>query len=82
MKIIEKLISFFSKEKYKTAPLLIIRKDAEKENIKEYNTIEEAISELEDDLSVSKDKIVKIKSSLHNLRFKSIVKIKDGEIVQ
>lgn len=74
------LISLFTKKKSKSAPLLIIKKDADDENVKEYESIEEAIVNLENDPNISADKIEKLRSSLKNLKNKSSITIRNGEI--
>ena len=81
MKAVEKLKSFFKKKNPKPGPLLIIRKEAEDSHIKEYNSIEEAITDLENDPNVPADKIEKLKSSLNKLKSSSSIKIKNGEIM-
>lgn len=82
MKIIEKLISLFNKENSKTVPLLIIKKGTESEIIKEYNSIEEAIADLENDPNVSKEKIDRLKIALKSLKNKTTIKIINGEIIK
>jgi len=71
-------MSLFTKKNSKSAPLLIIKKDA---NVKEYRSIEEAIADLENDPNVPMDKIEKLKLSLKNLKNKTSIKIKNGEII-
>ena len=71
----------FSKKPTLSAPLLIIKKDADDTNIKEYNSIEEAIADLENDPNVPSDKIEKLKSSLKQLKNKTSIKIRNGEII-
>lgn len=63
------------------APLLIIKKEASDTNIKEYKSIEEAITDLESDPNVSKEKIEKLKSSLKSLKNKTSITIRNGEII-
>lgn len=82
MKIIEKLISLFKKENSKTVPLLIIKKGMENENIKEYNSIDEAIADLENDSNISKEKIDRLKIALKSLKNKTTIKIMNGEIIK
>ena len=81
MKAIEKLKNIFKRKDPNPGPLLIIRKEAEDSHIKEYNSIEEAIADLENDPNVPSDKIEKIKSSLKKLKSSSSIKIKNGEIM-
>ena len=71
----------FSKKPTLSAPLLIIKKDADDTNIKEYNSIEEAIADLENDPNVPSDKIENLKSSLTQLKNKTSIKIRNGEII-
>ena len=72
----------FTKKHSKSAPLLIIKKESDDVNVKEYISIEEAIADLENDPNVSTDKIEKLRSSLKNLKYKTSIKIRDGEIVK
>ena len=81
MKTIKKLIEFLTKKQSGSTPLLIIKKDADVNNIIEYKSIEEAISDLENDPNTSAEKIEKLRSSLNNLRNKSSIKIRNGEII-
>jgi len=64
-----------------SAPLLIIKKEADDANVKEYKSIEEAIADLETDLNVPSDKIEKLKISLKQLKNKTSIKIRNGEII-
>jgi len=73
---------FFAKKQSKSVPLLIIKKDADDANVKEYKSIEEAISNLENDPNVPSDKIEKLKSSLKQLKNKTSIKIRNGEILK
>ena len=82
MKILDKLIGFLKKNNSKTAPLLIIRKESDEADIKEYKSIDEAISDLENDPNVSADIVEKLKLSFKNLRNKTSIKIKNGEILK
>ncbi len=75
-------MSLFSKKQTKSVPLLIIKMDMDDSNTKEYLSIEEAIADLENDPNVSAEKIEKIRSSLKNLKIKSTIKIKNGDIIQ
>lgn len=75
-------MSIFSKKKSKSAPLLIIRKDADGSNEKKYESIEEAITDLEKDPNVPPDKIEKLKSSLKQLKNKTSIRIRNGEIIK
>lgn len=78
---IKKLMGLFSKKHADSSPLIIIKKNTADENVKEYQSIEEAIADLENDPNVSVEKIEKLKSSLKQLKNKTSIKIKDGEIV-
>lgn len=63
-------------------PLIIIKKSANDENITEYESIEEAILDLENDPNVSVEKIEKLRSSLNMLKNKTSIRIKDGELIK
>ena len=75
------LMRLFAKKLSKSVPLLIIKKNADDANVKEYNSIEEAIADLEYDPNVPSHKIEKLRSSLKNLKYKTSIKIRNGEIV-
>ena len=81
MKIIYRLLSFFHKEQSKSTPLVIIKQPKVDSDIKEYSSIEEAISDLESDPNVSAIKIEKLRSSLNQLKNKTSIRIRNGEIV-
>ena len=81
MNNLKKLKSLFTKKRSKSAPLLIITKDADDANIKEYQSIEDAISDLENDPNVPSYKIEKLKSSLKLLKNKTSIRIRNGEII-
>ncbi len=78
---IEKLLNFFSPKPVKNSPLLIIKQDSSDVNIKEYKSIEEAIADLENDPNVPSDKIENLKSSLKQLKNKTSIRIRNGEII-
>jgi len=95
LKIIKKLKDIFrnffsgrSGKKACTTPLLIIKKEAEQEStqsdsdVKIYSTIEEAIADFENDPNVPADKIEKLKASQKNLKNKTVIKIKNGQIIK
>ncbi|MCZ7603214.1 MAG: hypothetical protein M5R37_10110 [Melioribacteraceae bacterium] len=91
MRIVKELFSLFSKifsnhssKNYKPTPLLIIKKESLLNNsdVKEYNSIDEAIADLENDPNVPKEKIEKLKSSLRKLKDKTSIKIKNGELIK
>lgn len=75
-------MGLFTKKSSVSTPLLIIKKDADDVNVKEYMSIDEAIADLENDPNVSSDKIEKLKSSFKNLKNKTSIKIKNGEIIK
>jgi polyhydroxyalkanoate synthesis regulator phasin len=75
-------MGFFAKKHSVSAPLLIIKKDADDVNVKEYKSIEEAIADLENDPNVPTEKIEKLRSSLKNLKYKTSIKIRNGEILK
>ena len=74
-------MSLSSKKHPAAAPLLIIKKEASDTNTKEYNSIEEAIADLENDPNVSHYKIEKLRLSLNNLKHKTTIKIRNGELI-
>jgi hypothetical protein len=74
-------MGFFTKKHSVSAPLLIIKKGADDINIKEYKSIEEVIADLENDPNVPTCKIEKLRLSLKNLKYKTSIKIRDGEII-
>lgn len=78
---LKKLMFFFTKKPFQSAPLLIIKKDAGDLNVKEYQSIEEAIADLENDPNVPAEKIENLKSSLKRLKNKTSIKIRNGEII-
>lgn len=82
MKIIDKLKDLFRKDNSGNVPLLIIKKKTDEADTKEYNSIEEAIADLENDPNVPVEKIEKLKSSLQNLKNKTSIKIRNGEIIK
>jgi hypothetical protein len=89
MNTIKKLMYLFSKTTSKlsigkagTIPLLIIKKEADGANISEYRSIEEAISDLENDPNVPLDKIERLKLSLKQLKNKTSINIRNGEITK
>lgn len=68
-------------DKTESTPLLIIKKNVDDTKVKEYDSIEEAIADLENDPNVPSDKIEKLRSSLNNLKNKTSIKIRNGEII-
>ena len=79
---LKKLEHLFSKKQAVSAPLLIIKKKVDDDNVKEYNSIEEAIADLENDMNVPAEKIEKLKSSIRMLKDKTCIKIRNGEIIK
>lgn len=79
---LKKLKHLFTKKQSVSTPLLIIKKTADDANVKEYNSIEEAINDLENDPNVSAEKIEKLKSSVRMLKDKTSIKIRNGEIIK
>jgi len=75
------LMKIFSGKRTTSAPLLIIKQDTKEVNVKEYQTIEEAIADLENDPNVPSDKIEKLKLSLKQLKNKTSIRIRNGEIL-
>lgn len=73
---------FFVKKHAHSVPLLIIKQNADNSNVKEYKSIEEAIADLENDPSVLLHKIEKLKSSVKKLKDKTLIKIKNGELIK
>ena len=82
MNLIKRLFGLFRRKKSKPVPLLIIKRFADEGNIKEYNSIEEAIADLENDPNIPHDKVERLKSSYKNLKNKTSIKIRDGEIIK
>lgn len=82
MNILKKLTHFFIPKRLPQTPLLIIKKDTDEADVKEYRSIEEAIADLENDPNVPADKIEKIRISLNSLKSRTSIKIKNGEIVK
>ena len=52
------------------------------EEVKTYNTVEEAITDLENDPNLPKEKLEKLKCTLNELKLTGKVKIKNGEILK
>jgi len=82
MNIIRKLMNLISKKHAESLPLLIIKKNADDANVQEYTSIEEAIMSLENDPNVSAEKIEKLRSSLKNLKNKTSIRVRNGEIIK
>lgn len=71
-----------TREKSESAPLLIIKKVLNDSSIKEYKSIEDAIEDLANDPNVPKEKLEKLRTSLINLKNKTSIKIRNGEIIK
>ena len=82
MNIVKKICGLFKKKKSKSVPLLIIKRFTDDGNMMEYNSIDEAISDLEKDPNISAYKIEKLKVTLKNLKDKDTIKIIKGEIIK
>ena len=82
MNTIKKLMGFFTKKHSSSVPLLIIKKDSDDSNVREYKSIDEAISDLESDPNVPADILERLKLSFKNLKNKTSIKIKNGEIIK
>jgi len=81
MNFTEKLKIFFSGKHAFNSPLLIIKKDTDDANVKEYKSIEDAITDLENDPNVPAEKIENLKTSLKRLKNKTSIKIRNGGII-
>lgn len=80
--ILKNLRNSFIKKQSVSSPLLIIKKSADDTNVKEYNSIEEAIAHLENYPNVPSEKIEKLKLSVRMLKDKTSIKIRNGEIIK
>lgn len=74
-------MNLFNRKHAGTVPLLIIKKDAGGTNEKGYASIDDAIADLEKDPNVPADKLEKLKSSLKQLKNKTSITIRNGEII-
>lgn len=81
MDILKIIRSLLSKKQPTSAPLIIIKKDSDDVNIRKYESIDEAIADLENDPNVPSEKIEKLKASLKQLKNKTSIKIRNGEIL-
>lgn len=79
---LKKLLGLFRKKTTDPTPLIIIRKNTEESKITEFDSIEEAIASLEDNPHVSSEKIEQLRSSFKNLKNKTAIKIKNGELLK
>ena len=82
MNILKKLSGLFTLKRSSPAPVVIIKKDSDDTDVKEFTSIEEAISDLESDPNVPLAKIEKLRSSLKKLKNKTSIKIRNGEILK
>ncbi len=73
--MLKKLVRLFTKKQPAPLPLLIIKKGAGDENVKEYTSMEEAIADLESDPNVPAYKIENLRSSLKELKNKNTIKV-------
>jgi len=81
LKAFHTLFGLFRNKTKGSSPLLIIRKNGGDGFVKEYQSIEEAIAELETDPNTPIEKIEKLRVSVKNLKDKKIIKIKNGELL-
>lgn len=79
---LKNLKNLVTKKQSVFTPLLIIKKKADDGNVKEYNSIEDAIADLENDPNVPSKKIEKLKLSVRMLKDKTSIKIRNGEIIK
>lgn len=82
MNIVNLFMKVFTKQNSKSSPLLIIRQDVNQNKVHEYDSIEEAIADLENDPNVPAEKVARLRLSLKNFKNKTSIKIKNGEIVK
>lgn len=59
------------------APVVSVNDD----EVKTYDTVAEAIADLENDQSIPKEKLDKLKFTLNELKLTGKVKIKNGELI-
>jgi hypothetical protein len=81
MKTVQWLSDLFNQKGKETAPVLIIKKDSDGYRVREFQSAEDAISDLENNPDAPVDKIKKLKSSLLNLKNKNSITIRNGEII-
>ena len=80
MKLWNKIISTL-RQNNNSAPLIIIQKNSDGHETKEYDSIEKAIADFENDKNITKEKLEQLRKSLDNLKHKSSIRIRNGEIV-
>jgi hypothetical protein len=81
MKTVQWLSDLFNQKGKETAPVLIIKKDSDGYRVREFQSAEDAISDLENNPDAPVDKKKKLKSSLLNLKNKNSITIRNGEII-
>jgi len=81
MKTVQKIFGLFNNKRVNTTPILIIKKDSNNDRIKEYSSIEEALTDLENDPNIPSDKIEKIRTLLKQLKNKTSITIRNGELI-
>lgn len=81
MRYYSKKISNLPTKQAGYAPILIIKKNADDADGKEFRSIEEALADLGKDPNVPSDKIEQLKSSLKKLKNKTSITIRNGEII-
>lgn len=67
----------FLNENVTVAPVVTVNN----EEVKTYDTVSEAITDLENDPNIPKEKLEKLKTALSGLKLTGKVKIKNGEII-
>jgi hypothetical protein len=82
MNIWYRLKGIIKKQNHNSVPLIIVQKDFNSTETKEYYSIEKAIADLENDINIPKEKLEQIRRSLDNLKHKSSIKIRNGEIFE
>jgi hypothetical protein len=82
MNIWNRLKGIIKKQNHNSVPLIIVQKDFNSTETKEYYSIEKAIADLENDINIPKEKLEQIRRSLDNLKHKSSIKIRNGEIFE
>jgi len=81
LNLLKELRRLFAKKHADSLPLLIIKKNADDLNVKEYPSVEEAIADLESDPNVPAHKIEKLRLSLKEMKSQNSIRIRNGEIV-
>jgi len=82
MNIWNRLKGIVKKQNNKGVPLIIIQKDSDGFETKEYDSIEKAIIDLENDNIIPKEKLEQLRKSMDNLKHKNSIRIKNGEIIE